>query len=107
MTIASLLVRSSCVMSGQLLKEIRGNVGILTLNRPDKLNAWTGPMSTELYDSMKAFENDENVGAIVVTGAGRGFCAGADMGGLVCCACAAVVVCVVCALYLTLSMLVV
>eukprot|EP00935_MAST-01C_sp_MAST-1C-sp1_P000703 g703.t1 len=69
-------------MTSELLKETKGNVGILTLNRPDKLNAWTGPMATALFDGMKAFEADPNVGVIVVTGAGRGFCAGADMGGL-------------------------
>jgi enoyl-CoA hydratase/carnithine racemase len=66
----------------EVLVCVRGSVGILTLNRPTRLNAWTGPMATALYDGMKAFENDPNVGVIVVTGAGRGFCAGADLGGL-------------------------
>ncbi len=69
-------------MTDHLLKELRGNVMILTLNRPKQLNAWTGPMSTALYDTMLECENDPRVGCIVVTGAGRGFCAGADMNGL-------------------------
>ena len=45
-------------MTSELLKETKGNVGILTLNRPDKLNAWTGPMATALFDGMKEFEAD-------------------------------------------------
>ena len=65
-----------------VLREVRGNVGLLTLNRPAKLNAWTGQMQSELYDGFQAFEADPAVSAIVVTGAGRGFCAGADLGGL-------------------------
>ena len=66
-------------MTDHLLKELRGNVMILTLNRPKQLNAWTGPMSTALYDTMLECENDPRVGCIVVTGAGRGFCAGANL----------------------------
>lgn len=62
-----------------VLKTIKGKVGILTLNRPKRLNAWTGPLQTQLYDGLVDFENDPNVNVIIVTGAGRGFCAGADM----------------------------
>lgn len=51
----------------------------ITLNRPHRLNAWTGPMSAELYDAVAAANEDSNVGAIVLTGKGRGFCAGADI----------------------------
>jgi enoyl-CoA hydratase len=50
-----------------VLREVRGNVGILTLNRPRRLNAWTGQMQTELYDGLQAFEADEAVRVIVVT----------------------------------------
>jgi enoyl-CoA hydratase/carnithine racemase len=59
--------------------ETRDRVGLLTLNRPEKLNAWTPRMSEEMAQAIGAFNEDEDVGAIVVTGAGRGFCAGADM----------------------------
>jgi enoyl-CoA hydratase/carnithine racemase len=51
----------------------------LTLNRPDKLNAWTHRMESEFRQAVEAAEADDQVRAIVVTGAGRGFCAGADM----------------------------
>eukprot|EP01052_Picozoa_sp_SAG31_P066891 SAG31_NODE_25685_length_456_cov_1.299720_1_plen_82_part_10 len=65
-----------------VLSEVVGSVGVLTLNRPERLNAWTGEMQTMLYDGFERFEQDPRVRAIVVTGAGRGFCAGADLGGL-------------------------
>lgn len=51
----------------------------LTLNRPDRLNAWTERMESEFRQAVLAADADEQVRAIVVTGAGRGFCAGADM----------------------------
>jgi enoyl-CoA hydratase/carnithine racemase len=54
-------------------------VATLTLNRPDKLNAWTAVMEQEVRAAMDAADNDESVRVIVLTGAGRGFCAGADM----------------------------
>ena len=53
-----------------------------TLNRPDKMNAWTGTMDQEVYALMKAATADDAVKVIVLTGAGRGFCAGADMDNL-------------------------
>lgn len=59
--------------------ERRGTVGLLTLNRPDKLNAWTPAMSVEQAQAIEEANADREVGAIVMTGAGRGFCAGADM----------------------------
>lgn len=52
----------------------------LTLNRPDRLNAWTPQMSADLCAAIEAANADDNVLALVVTGAGRGFCAGADIG---------------------------
>ena len=57
-------------------------IATITLNRPDRLNALTGPMLRELQEAVTAAEADERVVSILLTGAGRGFCAGADMGGL-------------------------
>ena len=63
-----------------LLLEIQDRVAIVTLNRPDKLNAWTPAMGASLKRAVAACATDDGVRVIVVTGAGRGFCAGADMG---------------------------
>ena len=52
------------------------------LNRPEKLNAWTRQMHLDLKDAMQKAGADADVRVIILTGAGRGFCAGADMGGL-------------------------
>lgn len=65
----------------QILTEQRGDVLLITLNRPDRLNAWTRTMMNEMTAAVAAANDDPAVGAIVVTGAGRGFCAGADIGG--------------------------
>jgi enoyl-CoA hydratase/carnithine racemase len=62
-----------------ILYERRGRVGLITLNRPQKLNAWTPRMEAEFIDIVNAASSDREVGALVVTGAGRGFCAGADI----------------------------
>jgi enoyl-CoA hydratase/carnithine racemase len=59
--------------------ERRDAVGVLTLNRPGKLNAWTPAMAVEQARAIEEANADPRVGAIVMTGAGRGFCAGADM----------------------------
>jgi len=58
---------------------VANRVATITLNRPDKLNAWTATMETEVRAHLEEAERDNNVGIIVLTGAGRGFCAGADM----------------------------
>ena len=63
----------------QITVERLGEVSLVTLNRPERLNAWTPRMSVELADAIERANQDREVGAIVVTGAGRGFCAGADM----------------------------
>ena len=57
-------------------------VALLTLNRPDRLNAWTYGMQIALFDLLQTCADDERVRVIVVTGAGRGFCPSADMNDL-------------------------
>ena len=54
--------------------ETRGAVRLLTLNRPDKLNAWVPQMFVDLIHAIEAANDDRSVGAIVITGEGRGFC---------------------------------
>lgn len=56
-----------------------GPVAVITLDRPEKLNAWTPRMAEEQVHAITAANEDPRIGAIVMTGAGRGFCAGADM----------------------------
>jgi enoyl-CoA hydratase/carnithine racemase len=63
----------------ETIYRVADRVATLTLNRPDKLNAWTAVMEREVRAAMEEAERDENVRVIVLTGAGRGFCAGADM----------------------------
>ena len=62
--------------------EVTEPVAIISMNRPEALNAITGRMQAELKHALEAAETDEKVVGIVLTGEGRGFCAGADMGGL-------------------------
>ena len=66
-------------MSDVVLFEVTDRVAVLTLNRPDRLNAWTQAMQRRYFDLLAECGEREDVRAIVVTGAGRGFCAGADM----------------------------
>jgi enoyl-CoA hydratase/carnithine racemase len=66
-------------MYKEILYSVAGYVATITLNRPDRLNAWTGQMEAELRAALTAATADDNARAIVITGAGRGFCAGADM----------------------------
>jgi enoyl-CoA hydratase/carnithine racemase len=63
----------------QITYATRDTVALITLNRPEKLNAWTPRMATEQADAIERANADKAIGAIVMTGAGRGFCAGADM----------------------------
>jgi enoyl-CoA hydratase/carnithine racemase len=66
-----------------LLTEVTDDgILIASLNRPEKLNAWTRQMHFDLRDAMHRAGADPGVRVIILTGAGRGFCAGADMGGL-------------------------
>jgi len=62
-----------------VLTERRGAVLVVTFNRPARLNAWTNALEDRYFDALEAADDDPEVRAIVVTGAGRGFCAGADM----------------------------
>jgi len=62
-----------------VLYDVADGIATVTLNRPDKLNAWTRQMQGEVKDAMLQAASDEAVRAIILTGAGRGFCAGADM----------------------------
>ncbi|MEJ7800945.1 MAG: enoyl-CoA hydratase [Ilumatobacter sp.] len=65
-----------------VLTDITEGVALLTLNNPDERNTMTAPMVEEIVAAMDAFEADESVGAVVVTGAGTAFCAGANLGNL-------------------------
>lgn len=69
-------------MTEVVLHEIEGGVAVLTLNRPDRLNAWTADMQLAYFDLLEECARSDEVRSIVVTGAGRGFCAGADMDNL-------------------------
>src|SRR6202022_4072951 len=63
-----------------ILSQTEGRVAVITLNRPDILNAWHGPMRAVLMEKLSAAENDPAVGAIVMTGVGdRAFGAGQDL----------------------------
>ncbi|MCP4006340.1 MAG: crotonase [bacterium] len=63
-----------------MLYEVNDGVAVVTLNRPEKLNAMTALMGAELADAMAEADSDDGVRALVMTGAGRAFCAGADLG---------------------------
>ncbi len=63
----------------EILYDVSDHIATITLNRPEKLNAWTTQMGREVPEAMNAAARDEAVRVIVLTGAGRGFCAGADV----------------------------
>jgi enoyl-CoA hydratase/carnithine racemase len=64
----------------QITTEVDDRVLTITLNRPERLNAWTGQMGAELMEAFDRSDADDEVRVVIVTGAGRGFCAGADLG---------------------------
>ena len=65
----------------QIVADVVDGVLTITLNRPDRLNAWTATMGEELIAAFDEADADDAVRAVIVTGAGRGFCAGADLAG--------------------------
>src|SRR5579864_3148591 len=79
LTLRPLYIIRPIMPNQETLYHVAGRVATITLNRPDKLNAWTAVMEAEVRAAMEEAEKDENVRVIVLTGAGRGFCAGADM----------------------------
>ncbi len=64
----------------QIVYDVKDRVATITLNRPDRLNAFTSKMAVELIDAFGKADNDDDVRVVIVTGSGRGFCAGADLG---------------------------
>lgn len=64
-----------------ILYEKKGRIAVITLNRPKKLNAWTPLMEAEFIDAVNKTASDDDLSVLLVTGEGRGFCAGADIGG--------------------------
>jgi enoyl-CoA hydratase/carnithine racemase len=63
----------------QITTDVSERVLTITLNRPERLNAWTAQMGRELIAALDRADEDDEVRAVIVTGAGRGFCAGADL----------------------------
>ena len=63
----------------EILFEVKDGLGLITLNRPEALNAWNGGLNRGLHDALVWATEDDAVGAVVITGAGRAFCAGADL----------------------------
>src|SRR3990170_3908165 len=66
-------------MTTDLLETIKDGVAVLTMNRPDRLNALSRPMLVAMLEALARLADDPEVGAVVLTGAGRGFCAGGDV----------------------------
>jgi len=71
----------STMAFSQITCEIDGTIMVITLNRPDKLNAYTGAMGSEIEAAFRKADTDDRVRAVIVTGSGRAFCAGADVSG--------------------------
>jgi enoyl-CoA hydratase/carnithine racemase len=71
--------RNPTVAYEQILYEVSDGILTITLNRPEKLNAFTGTMMTEMIDAFRRANKDDAIRAVIVTGAGRAFCAGADL----------------------------
>jgi enoyl-CoA hydratase/carnithine racemase len=75
--------RAVAQVAEAVLYEVRDSgVAVLTFNRPERMNAWGGALASGFYTHIEAAESDPDVRVIVITGSGRAFCAGADMGGL-------------------------
>jgi enoyl-CoA hydratase/carnithine racemase len=63
----------------QIIEELEDGILTITLNRPDRLNAWTETMARELMEAFDRADAEDEIRAVVITGAGRAFCAGADL----------------------------
>lgn len=72
-------MNTSVTKFAEISYDVEGAVGLITLSRPDSLNAWTPTMNDEIRRAVELAVDDQRVVGIVLTGAGRGFCAGADM----------------------------
>src|SRR2546429_1850319 len=70
---------AEAIMTTDLLENVKDGVAVLTLNRPARLNAMSGPMLDALLEALPRLAADAAVGVVVLTGAGRGFCAGGDV----------------------------
>ena len=66
-------------MATDLLETIKDGVAVRTMNRPDRLNALSRPMLDAMLEALQRLAEDSDVGVVVLTGAGRGFCAGGDV----------------------------
>ncbi|MDP6689881.1 MAG: enoyl-CoA hydratase [Alphaproteobacteria bacterium] len=66
-------------MTDDLLERKEGRVAVLTMNRPDRLNAMSGPMLEAMLEALSRLAGDPETGCVILTGAGRGFCAGGDV----------------------------
>jgi enoyl-CoA hydratase/carnithine racemase len=81
-TTASSQHRETAVTYQHILYEVSEKIATITLNRPDRMNAWTPIMERDVRRAMEAAAADDDVRVVVLTGSGRAFCAGADMDGL-------------------------
>ncbi|MFN3237906.1 MAG: crotonase/enoyl-CoA hydratase family protein [Pseudomonadales bacterium] len=63
----------------EILFDVEDNILTITMNRPERLNAFTGVMMAEMIDALDRADADDDIKAVIFTGAGRGFCAGADL----------------------------
>ena len=64
-----------------ILYDKHEHVAVLTLNRPERLNAISGAVREEVHEAVQAAQDDDEVRALIITGEGRGFCSGADLSG--------------------------